>query len=171
MTDSEVISLYQDDNLSTYEIARMFNTYPAKIRRILVKHGVDMKNAGYYKIGAKNPLYSGYEGITGSYWGHIQGAAARRSLAFEITKEQAWDLLVKQNFKCALTGLDIVTATSCEEYYNGTQTASIDRIDSDKHYTLDNIQWVHKEINIMKREYSQEKFIEYCKLVAKHKGN
>lgn len=45
-------------------------------------------------------------------------------------------------------------------------TASLDRIDSSKPYIIDNIQWVHKDINFMKRTYSHDYFIKLCKLVA-----
>lgn len=43
MNEQEIISLYQNDNKSTYEIAEILNTYPNKIRRILKKHGCALK--------------------------------------------------------------------------------------------------------------------------------
>ena len=46
------------------------------------------------------------------------------------------------------------------------KTASLDRIDSNKGYTKDNVQFVHKDINWMKQDFEQNKFIEYCKKVA-----
>lgn len=39
----EVVSLYNSGE-STYQIAKHYSTYPNKIRRLLVKHGVKMKN-------------------------------------------------------------------------------------------------------------------------------
>ena len=42
--EQKVVNLYQDHNKSTYQIAEELKTYPNKIRRILVKHGVDLKN-------------------------------------------------------------------------------------------------------------------------------
>lgn len=33
------------------------------------------------------------------------------------------------------------------------------------HYTINNVQWVHKKINTIKMDLSQEKFINWCKLV------
>jgi very-short-patch-repair endonuclease len=41
--DKQVIKLYNEDNQSTYEIAKQLNTYPNKIRRILLKHGYELK--------------------------------------------------------------------------------------------------------------------------------
>lgn len=42
--DDEVISLYNEQNKSTYEIAKQLNTYPNKIRRTLIKHGYELKD-------------------------------------------------------------------------------------------------------------------------------
>jgi hypothetical protein len=44
--------------------------------------------------------------------------------------------------------------------------ASLDRIDSSKGYIDGNVQWVHKEVNEMKMQATQNEFIEYCNLVA-----
>ena len=62
---------------------------------------------------------------------------------------------------CALSGVKLIMPTS-----KNKATASLDRIDSTKDYTLDNVQWVHKDINRMKNVYTQEYFIEMCKRVA-----
>ncbi len=45
---------------------------------------------------------------------------------------------------------------------------SIDRIDSNKGYYIDNIQLVYPKINMMKFTYSQDEFIDMCKLVSNH---
>ena len=50
-------------------------------------------------------------------------------------------------------------------------TASLDRIDSSKGYTIDNIQWLHKDINKMKWDFSQEKFLELCKKIVNNLGD
>lgn len=42
--DKKVITLYNELDKSTYEIAKMLNTYPNKIRRILKKHGYELKD-------------------------------------------------------------------------------------------------------------------------------
>lgn len=42
--DEEVINLYNNANQSTYEIAKQLNTYPNKIRRILLRHGYQLKD-------------------------------------------------------------------------------------------------------------------------------
>lgn len=42
--DQQVIKLYNEANKSTYEIAKQLETYPNKIRRILIKHGYKLKD-------------------------------------------------------------------------------------------------------------------------------
>lgn len=42
--DKQIIEMYNDDNLSTYEIAKQLDTYPNKIRRTLKKHGIQLKD-------------------------------------------------------------------------------------------------------------------------------
>jgi very-short-patch-repair endonuclease len=42
--DQKVIKMYTEDDHSTYEIAKLLKTYPNKIRRVLIKHGHDLKD-------------------------------------------------------------------------------------------------------------------------------
>jgi hypothetical protein len=61
--------------------------------------------------------------------------------------------------KCALTGWDVsLDYAKC--------TASLDRIDSNKPYELENIQWVHTMVNMCKNKYDQDKFIDMCVAIA-----
>lgn len=45
------------------------------------------------------------------------------------------------------------------------QTASLDRIDSTKGYIESNVQWLHKDINNIKQDYSVNELLAYCKLI------
>ena len=105
----------------------------------------------------------GFEEISGSFWGKIVRNAKRRDIEVDITAAIAWDIFIKQNRKCALTGKLLVFSKTKKEFVN--QTASLDRIDSSKGYIKNNIQWVHKDINRMKQSYPQDYFIEMCGLV------
>ncbi len=86
--------------------------------------------------------------------------AGSRNIKFDILEDEIWELLKKQNYKCALSGINI--------YFNHTKdkTASLDRIDSTKGYIKNNIQWVHKDINKMKMDFPENKFIYLCKMVS-----
>lgn len=75
---------------------------------------------------------------------------------------------MKQGEKCALTGWKIELAKRTTD----TQTASLDRIDSNKHYTVDNIQWVHKDVNRMKQYFDEEYLLQMATAVVEwHKSN
>jgi hypothetical protein len=50
------------------------------------------------------------------------------------------------------------------------QTASLDRIDSTKGYLVGNVQWVHKDINNIKQDYTVDELMKYCELIVKHKS-
>lgn len=115
--------------------------------------------------GKDHHQWNGYEDISGNWWyNHVlreRKQNYRKKVPVTVTIKEAWDLFVKQNKKCALSGISIKIDSSHK--YN---TASIDRIDSSRGYEIDNIQWVHKHINFMKRTYSQKYFIEMCKKIA-----
>ena len=55
MNENKIITLYEEGS-STYQIAEKFNTYPNKIRRILTKHGVQLKSRSQAQ---KNALSNG----------------------------------------------------------------------------------------------------------------
>jgi len=86
------------------------------------------------------------------------GGKGRKPIPFNITIDYVADLLDnKQKGKCALTGIYISVKD---------KTASLDRIDSSKGYERGNLQWLHKDVNMMKRHYSQDYFIYLCKAVS-----
>lgn len=115
--------------------------------------------------GKKNKRWRGYGDISGYYFTETKLNAKERGLEFTITIEDMWNIYLKQDKKCALTKIPIFFKDS-QRRATIEQTASIDRIDSDKGYTPDNIQVVHKDVNRMKNWYPQDRFIEICKLVA-----
>lgn len=119
------------------------------------------------KRGKEHGLWAGYEEITSTTISTLQYGAKIRNLEWSITPNQMWKLYLKQNKRCALTGIPIYFAPTRKKYT--LQTASLDRIDSKKGYTIDNIQWVHKTINRMKQHFDEKDFIYFCKLVAKYR--
>jgi hypothetical protein len=125
-----------------------------------------------------NAHFKGHGDISLTYWSDLKHGAtgtknhrrSRRTLKFDISIEQGWKLYEDQDRKCSLSGLPIgfcKIGLSRPGYRIKYQTASLDRIDSTKDYILDNVQWVHKDINKMKNVFTQEEFIKYCELVTK----
>ncbi len=123
-----------------------------------------------FKSGSTHKQWQGVGEISGSFWIHhvlrnANGSKGRKILEMNLTKEYIWELFLTQNRKCALSGLDITLPK------NGSSkiyTASLDRINSSLGYVIGNVQWVHKDVNMMKRAYDQEHFITLCKLIAQN---
>ena len=103
--------------------------------------------------------------MSGQYFCVIKGGAKRRKIIFNIKKDYIWKLFLEQNKKCVITGLPLVFVHS---YGNDSrlQTASLDRIDSTKGYEVGNVRWVHKTVNIMRWNMSDEQLYKWSKLIV-----
>lgn len=117
-----------------------------------------------FKFGseAHNKSYCGE--FSGSFFGRIKTGAKERNLPFEVTQEFLWNLYCKQRGECALSALPIDFAP--ESQFGRETTASLDRINSFKGYTEDNVQWIHKAINKIKLDMDQQLFIKLCRSVT-----
>lgn len=116
-------------------------------------------------------LYCGIGELSGTYISVVKKGAKLRNIEFNITSKQMVEVFELQNKKCALTGLDISLHRNYSQGNREKQTASLDRIDSSRGYVADNIQWVHKDVNIMKNKFSQEYFLEMCKRITENESN
>lgn len=118
--------------------------------------------------------WKGYEEISGTYWGRCKISAKHRNIKFDLDIKDAWGKFLNQNRKCALSGRLLLFN---KQYLNQRskvpewQNASLDRIDSDKGYVLDNIQWVDVSINYMKSDMKEKDFIKFCIDVANYSKN
>lgn len=165
-----VIDLYCNQGLSTYQIGIQLNIDKTNIRRILLQNKITLRSISdaLDRIkGPNNKYWQGYGEISGNYWSGIRKCASKRNLEFTLTIEEAWELFLKQNRKCRFSKIELTFPIKFKDKNQGNYTASLDRIDSDKGYTKDNVQWVHKLINIMKQDMKDEEFIEWCKLITK----
>lgn len=108
--------------------------------------------------------WSGVGTLSGSHWYRITNGAEVRELKVTMTKEDAWNLYEKQNRRCVYSGLLL----EFDPRDHGGTTASLDRIDSNKDYTIDNVQWVHRDINMMKRDFTEQYFKELCRMVVEN---
>lgn len=97
------------------------------------------------------------------HWRQIVNNADTRGHELSISMEQAQKIYNLQQGRCALSGLPIFFQ---EKTKNAGWTASLDRIDSSAGYVMGNLQWVHKDVNLMKQAFSQARFAELCQLVA-----
>lgn len=86
--------------------------------------------------------------------------ADKKGWVFDLTLEDLETQYRVQDGLCAYSGVPL-------EVSHGDNMVSIDRIDSSKGYTYDNIQFSTYQINLMKRDVPHETFINLCKLVAR----
>lgn len=105
-----------------------------------------------------------YEGFKGRFWSTIKSQATKRNIEFTITQDEAWNLWLKQDGKCALSGVNLILPLSCKTKY----TASLDRKDYLKSYTIDNVQWVHKIVNVLKNILQDDIFISLAHDIVKY---
>lgn len=110
---------------------------------------------------SSNSFAGKYNDIPVTWFNIKMKSGLSRGYQWELTIEFLWELYLKQDKKCALSGLPIGWSET-----GLTATASIDRVDSSEGYLVENVQLLHKDVNFMKQQYSQEYFIEICKSVA-----
>lgn len=111
----------------------------------------------------KGNAFKGYGEISSSLFKSYKRGAKNRNLEFNITIEEIWELFLKQNRMCALSKQYLTFGNNPQ-----TNSASLDRIDNNKGYTKDNIQWIHKHIQQMKWAFDQDYFIQTCKDIARY---
>jgi hypothetical protein len=111
--------------------------------------------------GNKSARWKGYEGLSSEYFTKIKSSAKRRNLEFSVTIKDLWNLYLKQKGLCKLSGIPIEILA-----LRNHPTASLDRIDSDLGYTIENVQWVHKDINRIKTDLKEDYFVELCTLIS-----
>jgi hypothetical protein len=118
-----------------------------------------------FNRGTDNPNYRGIDDFSKSHYWLIKYRAIRGGRTFNLSMKYLWELFKNQNRKCKMTGWPLQFGN----YYHKIETtASLDRIDSKKGYIKGNVQWLHKDINKMKLNKSDEEFINMCHAVSKN---
>jgi hypothetical protein len=86
---------------------------------------------------------SGYGEISGTMWIFIRYKARRKNIPFTITKTEAWNLFLKQNKRCSLSGEEL--KFSNYPYNREEETAVLDLIDPNSQlgYCVENCKWIH----------------------------
>lgn len=122
-----------------------------------LKNG-NTKSCGCYHRRKKNHRWTGYCDISGGMISEIRWRANKKKLKFNLDAKFLWYLFIQQDKKCAMSGLDIKLK----------ENASLDRIDSSKGYTKDNVWWVHKDINKIKLNLPFDYFVYLCAVITNH---
>jgi hypothetical protein len=86
--------------------------------------------------------------------------ARAKTLEFALTNKLLTELWEKQEGCCALSGAALGYIGS------GWSTASVDRIDPNRGYVPENVQWVCWRVNDAKSNMNNEDFIAMCHAIA-----
>jgi hypothetical protein len=129
-----------------------------KVRQTVLQ-GNMTNNCGCAPRGA----WTGAGSLSTTRYNRYKRAAHMRGLVFDVTIEDLWALFEKQGRACALTGLPLEFNMKTA----GRNTASLDRVDSSEGYVTGNVQWVHRDVNLMKNALSEERLLELCRAVVR----
>lgn len=104
---------------------------------------------------------------TNDFLSHVYTAASTRArcvknIEFSLTPIEMGILIEYQDWKCAFSGQKLSRKN------NDPNRASMDRINSDLGYTMENVHFTTARINRMKGDMTWEEFVSTCKQVAKH---
>lgn len=88
--------------------------------------------------------------------------AKKRGMEFDLTFDWANTKLEEQGGKCAISGVEMIASNAPAKSRSHKFTATIDRIDSTKGYTKDNVQLVTYIANICKNAFTMEDVMEFA---------
>jgi hypothetical protein len=109
--------------------------------------------------GENNKKWKGYKELTGSWLFQYRHDAKKKNRDWLVSPEYLWNKWLEQNGRCAYTGIDL---------HHG-ENASLDRVDSSLGYIEGNVQWVHRNINRMKSNFTDKEFVNMCEQVSKYR--
>jgi hypothetical protein len=84
---------------------------------------------------------------------------------FDITWQFLLKLLKEQDRRCAITGIEFKFRSEFEGRMDQYR-ASVDRVDSTKGYTKDNVQLVCAQVNIMKHQSTEKELLFWATKIA-----
>jgi hypothetical protein len=118
-------------------------------------------------MSSKNSVHwVGGEYVPGFFVSKIKHAAIRKSrtIDFDLSFEYLDQLWTLQKGRCAYTNEELWFGRS-----KVSGSASLDRIDSKLGYIEGNVQFVHKDVNIMKWDLSDKRFLDICEKITKNR--
>lgn len=155
----EIIKLYQD-NVRVQEIANKFRVHRDTIRNKLKEWKVPRRPHAKF-LSKDNNNWKGFNLVPGVLLSKCKHSAKSRNIIFDITAKDIWNIYIKQNYKCALSGDKLI-------FEGNLRNVSIDRINSKDYYYIDNCQLVTINVNLAKQSLSDQDFIRLCKKVTNH---
>lgn len=162
----QIIEDYETQKIAMAKVCKKYGVTTTVLRHKLIEWGIKPRTnvKKYSEInGKKNHNWQGFGELPGRMYGNIKRGAMEREIPFDTTIEELWNLFLSQDKKCALSGIELKMHSQRKFC-----TASLDRIDCNKSYTISNLQWVHKHINIIKNRFSIEEFLFWCRKIINY---
>lgn len=156
--------------LSQTTLARIYKVSAEKVRFLLDRNAVDRtKGSGSSSVKAwasgkrqpRNCNKGGTQDIHNALFGRWKSNAKSRNYPFNVTVEYLQGVLESQNYKCALTGSDLLcpkTYNEKREMTSNPYLVSLDRIQNDLGYEEGNVQFVCVWANKARGSYDNEIF-------------
>jgi len=123
-------------------------------------------------------LLSTYKSMSGNWGKYLKSLCRKREdekRSKLFTVDELMQVLIKQDYKCALSGTQLSCKMELDPNFVGKgkrhlwpTNVSIDRINSTKGYTIDNVQLVCVVLNVAKSNLPQNDYIEWCNKVAEY---
>lgn len=161
---SEFLLLKKVDTKGNWEVrCKCGHEYIARVHALKNQNNCRKCN----QTSSNHHSWKGFGEISHDLYTTIKHSASAKNLEFNVSIEYLWKLFLKQERKCTFTGEEI----KFNKTFKGKKekTASLDRVDSSIGYVEGNLQWVHRDVNKLKKNFTDERFIEICKKVAIYK--
>ena len=107
-----------------------------------------------------------YASISDNWNRYFSRLCCRSHKRESVSVEELLDILDKQNYKCALSGIQLTC--KLEKGVKYKTNASLDRIDAGGPYIKENIQLVCSALNSFRSDTDCNEFIWWCKKVAEY---
>ena len=147
---------YRSDNKA--EISKRQSEYTARPE---VKRSQQEASKRWYD-NHKDEVMSKHKLRDGTIEGKIRrwkAGARRRKIAWELSD----DFVINLPRICYYTGLPLIMESG------KSTTMSLDRIDSLKDYTEDNVRPCCSMVNLMKQDFGDSEFVEMCRIIVLNK--
>jgi Mor family transcriptional regulator len=160
------------NGLNQLELSKKYKIGSEKVRFILDRNNIDRsKGRGSASVKAwasgrrqpRNCNKGGTKDIHNALIGRWKANAKSRNYPFTISIDSLQELLKKQDFRCAYTGIPMLCPKNFNEKREMTKSPyliSLDRIDNEYGYVDGNVHFVCVCINKAKGSYPHQEFID-----------
>lgn len=137
------------------------------------KDKINQQNKNYYEENKTSILqyqkeyYYSDNGKLNSIYNTAKRRAKKLGIDFDLTKEWITEQITKQDNCCALTKIPFMIEQT--KNYINPFAPSLDRINSNKGYTINNVRIVCVALNLSLNEFGEDVFTQVCQAYLKFK--